>query len=173
MSFSLLSVYFSCLRIRFFFSLIQICIAVFLFFSFQSNDAGSFSGLAAGKKHLSRRISFPKAFPDRDRWCPFKRSHGSVLFLVLTTHTDTETRWETHTHADVDTQWCLHLRCVCMQTPINTHNTCKYTPNIDVSLCEQTESWREAARYGASIYLCFVWKYNVTPFTLLHFRSRA
>lgn len=80
------------------------------FFSFQSNDASSFQ-LAAGKKHLSCSISFPKAFPDRDRWCPFKRSHGSVLFLVLTTHTDTETHWETHNHAAVDTQWRLHL-CV-------------------------------------------------------------
>lgn len=74
---------------------------------FQSIDASSF-WLAAGKKHLSRSISFPKAFADRDRWCPFKRSHGSVLFLVLTTHTDTEPRWETHTRTDVDTQWCLH-----------------------------------------------------------------
>lgn len=87
------------------------------FFSFQSNDAGSFQ-LAAGKKHLSRSISFPKAFPDRDRWCPFKRSHGSVLFLVLTTHTDTETHWETHNHADVDTQQSLHL---CVHTDNHKH----------------------------------------------------
>lgn len=70
------------------------------------------------KKHLSRSISFPKAFPDRDRWCPFKRSHGSVLFLVLTTHTDTETHWETHNHADVDTQQSLHL---CVHTDNHKH----------------------------------------------------
>lgn len=133
--------------LRFFFSL-SILFCSFSFFSSQSNDAASF-WLAAGKKHLSRSISFPKAFPDRDRWCPFKRSHGSVLFLVLTTHTDTETRWETHTHADVDTQWCLHL-CVYMQTPINMYNTCKYTPNI--SVCTEMER----GRYGLSVDLCCV-----------------
>lgn len=80
---------------------------LFSFFSFQWNDVGWFL-LAAGEKHLSRSISFPEAFTDRDRWCPFKRSHGSVLFLVLTTHTDTEPHWETHTRTDVDAQWCLH-----------------------------------------------------------------
>lgn len=63
--------------------------------------------LVDGKKHVSPSVTFPKAAPDRDRWCPFTRSHGSVLFLVLTTHTDTELCWETHT-ADADARWCLH-----------------------------------------------------------------
>lgn len=63
------------------------------------------------KKHLSRSISFPKAFPDRDRWCPFKRSHGSVLFLVLTTHTDTGK----HTLPQMQTPGGVCI-CVRMQT---------------------------------------------------------
>lgn len=70
-------------------------------FHLQSNDAGSFQ-LATGEKHLSQSVRFPKAFLDRDRWCPFKRSHGSVLFLVLTSHTDTEAGWERYTDADLD-----------------------------------------------------------------------
>lgn len=135
------------------FSVFKFGFAVFFSsFLFHSYDASSFQ-LAAGEKHLSRGISFPKAFPDKDRWCPFKRSHGSVLFLVLTTHTDTEARWETHTPADVDTQWCLHLR-VCLQTAINMYNTCKYTHNKqNIDVCAQTERWREPAGYGVSIYL--------------------
>lgn len=135
------------------FSVFKFGFAVFFSsFLFHSYDASSFQ-LAAGEKHLSRGISFPKAVPDKDRWCPFKRSHGSVLFLVLTTHTDTEARWETHTPADVDTQWCLHLR-VCLQTAINMYNTCKYTHNKqNIDVCAQTERWREPAGYGVSIYL--------------------
>lgn len=80
--------------------------------------------LAAGEKHVSRSIPFPKAVPDRDRWCPFKRSHGSVLFLLLTTHADTELRWETHaadaavvsackyTHNPESMCLCVHRRGV-------------------------------------------------------------
>lgn len=77
-----------------------------------------------------------------------------MLFLVLTTHTDSETHWETHTDTDVDKQWCLHL-CVCKQTC----NTRKYTHNMqntDVNLCAQTEMEREAAKYVVSIYLHYV-----------------
>lgn len=48
------------------------------------------------KKHLSQSICFPRAFPDRDRWCPFKRSHGSALFLVLDTETHRDTLGKTN-----------------------------------------------------------------------------
>lgn len=114
--------------------------------------------------HLSRSFSFPKAFADRDRWCPFKRSHGSVLFLVLTTRTDTEPRWETHTCTDVDTRWSLHA---------NIHMA--HTHNMDVPLCARAGMMWGGSRIRAICPSIFPTckKHNVTPFWRPHFKSRA
>lgn len=46
--------------------------------------------IPSGATRLSRSSAFPNASADRDRWRPFKRSHGSVLFLVLTTPAQTQ-----------------------------------------------------------------------------------
>lgn len=48
------------------------------------------------KKHPGAPV-FPKPSLIETDGVHLKRSHGSVLFLVLTTHTDSELRWETHT----------------------------------------------------------------------------
>lgn len=45
--------------------------------------------IPSGATRLSRSSALPNASADRDRWRPFKRSHGSVLFLVLTTPAQT------------------------------------------------------------------------------------
>lgn len=158
LSFSLLSIYsfFHYQKKKKLFSLSNLFCS-FSFFSSQSNDAASFSTGPLVKKHLSRSISFPKAFADKDRWCPFKRSHGSVLFVVLTTHTYSETHWETHTDADVNTQWCLHL-CVCMQTFWSKY-THKMQSAPSVCLCAHKQKdgeRRESAGYRVSICLCCV-----------------